>query len=141
MDETSNPDTSWYATPSATLKQSKRKHDDVSPREETRPRQDREDKRRRRMDAKRQKSKPVVIEEKIEVPVPKSPLAAVSVQNDIPQVLEEELPPPSTNISRTSPYEEPQVSGSAVDLQAGFRAEGVSLLETIFLKGNPPDLY
>lgn len=83
----SEPDNSWYGTPSAT---SKRKPDDASPHEETRQPRDKEAKRRRHMEAKaakRTKSKPIVVE----------------------KMIEEEVPEPM------------------VDLQAGFRGEGVSL--------------
>jgi hypothetical protein len=128
VDETSSPDNSWYGTPSATLPQSKRKQDEGPPHEETRPRQDKEDKKRRRFEAKRQKPKLMVVEEKVGIPEPMPPLAAVSVQNDIPQVLED-LPPSTTDISNASPNGEPdlQKAGMEVDLQAGFRTEGVSL--------------
>lgn len=127
VDEASNPDNIWFGTPSATILPSKRRQDgdEASPHEETRPRQDKEDRKRRRVEAKRQKSKPMVVDEKMEVSEPKAPLAAVSVQNDVPQVPENPSPPPTT-ISRTSPHEE-QVSGGSVDIQAGFRVEGVSM--------------
>ena len=131
--EASNPDNIWYGTPSATTTlQSKRKQDDeASPHEETRPRQNREDRKRRRVEAKRQKSKPMVVDEKMEVSEPEAPLAAVSVQNDGPQVRENPSSPPTIS-SRTSPHEE-QVSGSSVDnIQAGFRAEGVSIRSSSF---------
>lgn len=128
VDETSSPDNSWYGTPSAPLPQSKRKQDEAPPHEETRPRQDKEDRKRRRLEAKRQKSKPMVVEEKVEIPEPMPPRVAVSVQSDIPQVLED-LPPSTTNISNMSSHGEPdpQKAGMEVDLQAGFRTEGVSL--------------
>ena len=123
MDEASNPDNVWYGTPSSTILQSKRRPDEEPPHEETRPRQDKEDKKRRRMEAKKlQKSKPMVVDERMEVSEPKAPLVAMSVQNHVPQV----PPSPPTIISRTSPYEE-SPSGGSVDIQAGLRAEGVSM--------------
>jgi hypothetical protein len=129
-DEASNPDDVWYGTPSPTILQSKRKQDEdeASPHEETRPRRDKEDRKRRRIeakDAKRQKPKAMVVEEKMEVSEPEAPLSAVSVQNDGPQSPENPSSPP-TIISRTSPYEE-SPSGGSVDVQANFRAEGVSI--------------
>ena len=104
VNESSNPDNEWYGTPSATLlQQSKRKQDEEPPQEEKRPRRDKEGQKRRRMeakDAKRQKSKAMVVDEKMEVSEPPS--------------------------------------RSLVDVQAGFRADGVSMrLLFIFLKGNP----
>ena len=133
MDEPSNPDNIWYGTPSATLLQSKRRQDEASSREETRPRPGKEDKKRRRMEAKLQKSKPTVVDEKMEVSEPKAPLAAVSVQSDSPQVPVNPSSPPTT-ISRTSPREEPpsQLSGGSVGIKAGFRAEGVSMRSSSF---------
>ena len=134
MDEASNPDNAWYGTPSATILPSKRKQveDEASPHgethEETRPRRDKEEKRRRRLeakDAKRQKSKAMVVEEKMEVSELEAPLAAVPVQNEGPHVPETPSSP-STIISRTPPHEE-QVLGDSVDIQANFWTEGVSM--------------
>ena len=131
VDEASNPDNAWYGTPSSILQstmlqsttlQSKRKQDEEPPLEETRPRQDKEDKKRRRMEAKLQKSKSKAVDERMEVSEPEAPLAAVTVPNDVPQV----PPSPPTIISRTSPHEE-QLSEGSVDIQADFRAEGVSM--------------
>ena len=52
MGEASNPDNVWYGTPSITILQSKRRQDDEeSPHEETRPREDKEDRKRRRVEA------------------------------------------------------------------------------------------
>ena len=141
-DEASNPDNAWYGTPRATILQSKRKqveetHEETheEKHEETRPRRDKEDQKRRRIeakDAKRQKSKPVVVDERMEVSEPEAPFAAVSVQNDGPQ-LPENLSPPQTMISRTSPHEE-QVSGDSVDMQADFRVDGVSMKSSSFFE-------
>lgn len=128
VDEASNPDDDvWYGTPAATILKSKRRQDDdeASLHEETRLRQDKEDRKRRRVEAKRQKSKPMVIDEEVEVSEPKAPLAAVSVQNNGPQV-PENPPSPRAIISRSSPHEE-QLSGGSVDLQASFRLDGVSM--------------
>lgn len=126
-----DPDSVWFGTPSATILPSKRKQDEESSREktheETRPRRDKEEQKRRRMeakDAKRQKSKAMVIDEKMEVSEPEAPLAAISVQNDSPQLPEKPSSSP-TIISRTSYEESP--SGDSVDMQAGFRADGVSM--------------
>lgn len=131
-DEASNPDNAWYGTPCATtILPSKRKQDEdkASPHEETRPLRDKEDQKRRRLklkDAKkRQKPKAMVVEEEMEVSEPEAPRAAVSVQNDGPRLTENPSSPP-TIISRTSPHEE-SPSGGSVDMQAGFRAGGVSM--------------
>ena len=133
VDEPSNPDNIWYGTPGATLLQSKRRQDETSSHEETRPRQDKEDKKRRRMEAKLQKSKAMVVDEKMDVSEPKAPLAAVSVQSDGPRVPVNPSSPP-TIISRTSPHEEPpsQLSEGSVGIKAGFRAEGVSMRSSSF---------
>ena len=131
MNETSNPDDAWYGTPSVTILQSKRKQDEdeASPHEETRPRRDKEERKRRRIeakDAKRQKSKIMVVDEKMEVSEPGSPLSALSVQNDSAQLPENPSSPPTT-ISRTSFHVE-SPSGGLVDTQADFRVEGVSMI-------------
>ena len=135
MGEASNPDNVWYGTPSTTttILQSKRKQDDEeSPHEETRTREDKEDRKRRRLEAKRQKSKPMVVveDEKPEVSEPKAPPAPVSVQDNGFQIPEN---PPSrpTIISRTSSHEE-QLPGGSADVQAGLRAEGVSMRHSSF---------
>ena len=129
-DEASNPDNAWYGTPSATILQSKRKQDEdeATPLEETRPRRNKEEQKRRRVEAKKaklQKSKPVVVNEEMEVSEPVTPLAAMSVQNDDPQ-LPQFPSSPLTIISRTSPHEE-QLSGGSVEIQASFRVDGVSM--------------
>lgn len=133
MTEASNPDNIWYGTPSASILQSKRRQEEASPYEETRPRQGREDKRRRRMESKRQKSKAMVVDEKMEVSGSKAPPAAVSVQNDSLQV-PENPPSPPIIISRTPPHEKSpsELSGGSVEMQAGFRAEGVSMKSSSF---------
>lgn len=128
MNEVDNPDNSWFGTPTATLLVSQRKQDGAPPQEELRPRRDKEDKKRRRLEAKRQQPKAMVAKENIEVSAPKAPLAPLaseSGQNDAPQV-PGDVPASSVNVSTTHPHEE-QPSGGPLDLQAGFRAEGVSL--------------
>ena len=137
MNKASNTDDDWSGTPSATILQSKRKQDEdeASPREETRPRQDKEDRKRRRIeakDAKRQKSRVTIVDEKMEVSEPEAPLSAVSVQNDGPQLPENPSSHPTT-ISRTSFHEE-SPSGGSVDIQAGFRADGVSMRLSSFFE-------
>lgn len=129
MDEANTPDeNSWYGTPSAVPLQFKRKQDEAPPHEEVRPRQDKEDRKRRRLEAKRQKSKAMVAEPNMEVSEPKAPPAAVSCQNDAPQVLGD-VSSSSVNISTTRPHEErpPRISGAMLELEAGLRWEGVSM--------------
>ena len=130
MDEASDPDNSWYGTPRATILPSKRKRDEdeASPHEETLPRRDKEKQKRRRMEAKaakRRKSMAMIAHEKMEVSKPEVPLSAMSVQKDGPQLPENASSPP-TIISRSSSHE-PSPSEGSVDIQAGFRAEGVSM--------------
>ena len=135
MDEANTPDeNSWYGTPSAVPLQFKRKQHEAPLHEEVRPRQDKEDRKRRRLEAKRQKSKAMVAEPNMEVSVsePKAPPVAVSCQNDAPQVLAD-VSSSSVNISTTRPHEErpPRISGAKLDLglelESGLRWEGVSM--------------
>ena len=137
MDEASNPDNSWYGTPRATILQSKRKldEDEPSPHEETRPRRDKEEQKRRRMEAKAaKKSRKSNMDEKMEVSKPEAPLAAMSIQEDGPQFPEYPSSPP-TIISRSSfSSHEASPSGDLVDMQASFRAEGVSMRLSSFFE-------
>jgi phage terminase large subunit-like protein len=129
-DEVSNPDNVWYGTPNATILQSKRKQDEdeASPHEETRPQRDKEEQKRRRIEAKeakrQKKSKPMIVEEKMDVSEPEAPHAVVSVQNHAPKTPDSPSSPPTTT-SRTS--HEEQLSERSVDMQAGFWADGVSM--------------
>ena len=132
MDEASDPDNSWYGTPSprATILSSKRKRDEdeASPHEQTPPLRNKEKQKRRRMEAKaakRRKSMAMISDEKMEVSKLEVPLAAMSVQKDGSQ-LPENASSPRTIISRSSSHEASPSEGS-VDIQAGFRAEGVSM--------------
>lgn len=120
----SSDDNSWYGTPHPTLPQSKQKQNATPPHEEARPRQNKEDRKRRRLEAKRQKSKTVAVEENMEVCRPKTPVSAVSCQSDAPQVRGDLS---SINMSMVYPDEDDpsQLSGGLSELQAGLRSEGV----------------
>jgi len=127
-DKANSPDdNSWYGTPPL---QSKPKQGEEPPHEEARLRQGREDKNRRRLEAKRQKSKTVVAQGNTEVSGPRETLAAVSCQDGASQALEEAS---STNTSILCPYEDhsSQLSGGLLDLQAGLRSQGVRMKSSL----------
>lgn len=132
-------DNSWFGSPNVTVLQSKRKQDETPLHKETQPQQDKEDRKRRRVEVKRQKLKTMAVDRNVQISKPKAPLAVVSLQKDAPKVLED-VSSSSTSVSMTCPHEErlSQLSRGLLDLQAGFKSEGVSMDHP--LRGNSSDL-